>query len=120
MNELGLTVLLYALGLASICVVSAVGGRVRPRPVTAALGVLEVGALAQAGVDIWALTGGRHSPELATHIGYLLTSIAIIPITVATVRLDPGRWGSVALAVGCVLLAIVTLRLHATLDAGHG
>ena len=36
-----------------------------------------------------------------------------------TVAADPGRWGSAALAVGCVVLAVVALRMHQTSGVAH-
>jgi hypothetical protein len=44
-----------------------------------------------------------------------VSSLLILPVLVASVRFDPGRWGSVALATGCAALAIVCLRLEPTL-----
>ena len=50
-------------------------------------------------------------------MGYLLTSLIVLPVTAATMRMDAGRWGSSALAVGCVMLAVVSVRLHQTLGS---
>jgi hypothetical protein len=108
------TVIVYALGIAAVCTASAIAGRPRPRPVTPGLVILGLSAVTQAVVDVVALARGQHSPSMATHLGYLLTSVAVMPITAYAVRLDPGRWGSAALAVGCVLLTVVSLRLHQT------
>ena len=115
----GLTVILYALGLAGAYGIAAVGGHLRSRAVVPALAILELSVLVQAWLDAAAVLRGRHGPEVATHVGYLLTSVAVLPITVAAVRLDSGRWGSTALAVGCVLLAVVSLRLHQTLGVAR-
>ena len=114
-----LTVIVYALGIAGVCALAAITGRPRPRAVTAGLVILETSVLVQAVLDGVDVLRGRHGGDMATHVGYLLASVAIIPLTVATVRFDPGRWGSAALAVGCIVLAVVSLRLHQTLGAAH-
>jgi hypothetical protein len=114
---LRLTVIVYALGVMVVCTWSAVTGRARPSIVTAALAMLEIGVLGQALVDAIAVAQGRHGSELAVHLGYLATSVIVVPVAAASVRLDPRRWGSAALAIGCAVLAVVSLRLDQTL--GH-
>ncbi len=114
-RSLSLTIILYALGVALICVVVALAGRPRPPAVTVALVIAEVAAAGQALVDGARLVGGRHGPEVAANVGYLVTSLIVLPVAVAAVRLDPGRWGSVAVAIGCLLLSVVSIRLHQTI-----
>lgn len=62
--------------------------------------------------------GGAQPPEVATHWGYLATAPLILPATAGAVHLDGDRWGSAAMAVGCLILAVVLVRLAAT--SGHG
>lgn len=118
-RSLGLTIILYALAVAGVCAFAAVTGRRRSPSVNVGLVLLELAAMVQAALDGLQLIRGQHGPDVATNVGYLITSLIVLPFTCAAVRLDPGRWGSAALAVGCVLLAVVSLRLHQTLGSAH-
>jgi hypothetical protein len=115
----GLTVIVYAVGVAAVCALCAVAGRGRPTAVTPALAIVQISVVVQAVLDLAVLAGGAPSGQLAVHVGYLLVSLAILPIAAAMVRLDPGRWGSAALALGCVVVAVVSLRLHQTGVGAH-
>ncbi|SOD70906.1 hypothetical protein SAMN05892883_0537 [Jatrophihabitans sp. GAS493] len=119
-ESLNLATILYAVGLALWCLICAVGNRPRPPAFVAALIVLEVGVVLQALLDVAALLRGDHGDDVATNVGYLITSVLILPVTALAVRMDRGRWGSAALAVGCLLLAVVSARLLQTLGATDG
>ncbi|SDI87619.1 hypothetical protein SAMN05444157_0589 [Frankineae bacterium MT45] len=118
--SLNLATILYALGLALWCLGSAVRDRPRSPAFVAALIVLEIGLLLQAVLDVVALLRGQHGDEAATNVGYLVTSLLILPVTAAAVRMDRGRWGSAALAVGLLLVAVVSARLLQTLGSDGG
>jgi hypothetical protein len=114
-TALRLTVIAYAFGLATCCAAAALSGRRRSPTVTAAIGILQVAVILQATLDVVAVASGDRPDSLSVHVAYLVASVLIIPIVVASMRLDPQRWGSASLAVGCVTLAIVCLRLDQTL-----
>ena len=116
--SLGLTIVLYALALAAIGAGVALSGRPRPPAFALAVGTLEIALIGQALLDVLALADGR-AANVATNLGYLLTSLAVLPICAGSVRFDTGRWGTAALAVGCVLVVVVTLRLHQTAGSAH-
>ena len=113
MRSLGLTTLAYGLLLAAVAVTYVATGRDRPRPFTAALVILEVAVIAVAAVDLAHFFGESHT-EPATHLGYLAVAPLIIPAAAAAVQMDRTRWGSAALAVGCLVQFVVTLRLFQT------
>jgi hypothetical protein len=115
----GLTVIAYAAGVATVCALCAVVGCTRPSAITPALAIVQLSVVVQAVLDLAVLVGGAPSGEFAVHIGYLLVSLAILPIAIAMVQLDPNRWGSAALALGCVVVAVVSLRLHQTGAGAH-
>jgi hypothetical protein len=114
---LALTVIGYALAVGVACLVPAVRGTPRSALVVPALAVVELGVTAQALLDVVALWHGPRPIELATHVGYLLASLVLVPVAAGSVRLDDSRWGSAALALGCLLVAVVTVRLHQTARA---
>ncbi len=116
-----LAVVIYALGVAAVCAATAIRARPRGPLLVPALIVIQLGTLIQAALDASELAAGAHPAETSTHLGYLVVSVAILPIAAGSVRLDDSRWGTTALAIGCVLVAIVSIRLHQTLaPARHG
>ena len=114
-------VVAYALGVAVVCAFTALRGRRRHPLILPALLVIEFCVLVQAVLDLVHLAGGPRPAALAVHIGYLAASVVILPLAVGSVRLDEGRWATAAVGIGCVIVAVVSLRLHQTLDpAGSG
>lgn len=110
-----LAIVLYALCVAVACAVTALRGRSRSPLIGPMLILIEFCLLAQAAVDLVHLAAGPRPAELATHVGYLAASVIVLPAAAASVRLEGNRWGSAALAVGCVVAAVVSIRLHQTL-----
>jgi hypothetical protein len=79
--------------------------------------MLQVGAVGYAALDGIALLRSDHGPGTITNAGYLLTAVAVLPVTATVVELDRGRWGNAAFGIGCLLLAVVSFRMHQTLGA---
>jgi hypothetical protein len=77
-----------------------------------ALGVLEGALVAQAVLAIvWTAQGNRPT-ELATFIGYLIASVLVLPFAVLLSYLERTKWGSVIVMAGCVVTAVLMLRLY--------
>ena len=57
------------------------------------------------------LIAGEHPVELVTFIGYLLTTVLVLPAGVLLARLEPTRWGSVIGGGSALVVAVLTLRL---------
>jgi len=115
-DALATTVVAYALGLAAWAALRAArGGGGISREQAAAAMVLEValaGQAAAAGVA-WAL--GHEPGEPGAAAGYLIASVAILPLTVRHARDGDGsRWDPAVLLVGAVAVAAVVLRLRVT------
>lgn len=119
-SSFSLAVVLYALGLAAVCAVIAVRGAARGPLLLPALAMVEIVVIIQAALDLTRLARGAHPAELATHVGYLIASIVIVPVAAGAIRLDEGPWGSAALAIGCLVVAVVSIRLHQTLGPHRG
>jgi hypothetical protein len=90
-----------ALGLAGVVV--ALGRRYRRALVL--VGVLELGLLAQAGLDVAGLVAGHRPESLPTHVAYLVTSVVLLPAAVAW-----ARGTGLVVAVGLVSVAVVVVR----------
>jgi hypothetical protein len=115
-------VLLYAALLAGWALVVAVMRR-RPGPgLLGGLVLLELTLVAQAVLDGIGLAAGHRVAEPATHLGYLVTSVVLLPLLLGLTR-PPRRAGSRPVAAGltaavivvaCAAVVVVDARLVAT------
>jgi hypothetical protein len=73
-------------------------------------GLLVVRALAGLGP----LLGPDKPPSTSTYVGYLLASVAVVPIAMKSVEGDRAVWSSVVIAVAAVAVAVIGVRLEMT------
>jgi FtsH-binding integral membrane protein len=118
-DSFNLSVIGYALALAAICAMASLGGRPRRPAVSAALGFLQIAVVVAALLDVIRLVRADEGAQVVTNLGYLVTSVIVLPVIATAVRMDLGRWGNAAAAVGCVLLAVISLRLHQTVGSNR-
>ena len=71
----------------------------------------------QAVVAAGKLAGGERVESSPTVSGYLIASVALLPIA-ATFAREGDRWDSAALIIGCAALAVVDWRLSILWAAG--
>lgn len=93
------------------------GARDRPPGGGLLRGLLALQALllVQAAVAVVRLLGsGERPPSVGTYAGYLLLSVLLLPGAFALVVEERTRYGSLLLAGGCLVVAVVELRLQAT------
>ncbi|MFI5691031.1 hypothetical protein ACIA58_04285 [Kribbella sp. NPDC051586] len=77
-----------------------------------ALGVIEVGLLVQLVIGIVQLTGTDRDVSGPFFVGYLIGSLIILPIGAFWALAESSRWGAGALAIACVVIPILELRLY--------
>jgi hypothetical protein len=109
-----LTWALVALSLAAMvyAVVLAARNKRIDWTVLGALGVIEVGLLAQLVVGIVQFAGTDRDVSGPFFIGYLIGSLIILPMGAFWALAESSRWGAGALAVACLVIPILELRLH--------
>ncbi len=90
----------------------------RPRALDRAVVVLEGGLVLRAMLGVGAIVSGQHAFPGGTHVAYLVTSVAILPVALGTLVDDQTRWSAAVLAVTCLAVLVVALRLQMTWD-GH-
>lgn len=114
--HLAVTIALYAAFLAAWAIGAALLGRPRGRTHGVALVALELAAVVQVTLDVAGLLAGHRPPQPATHLGYLVASLVVLPIALSSAgpAEDDGPWGSAIAAVGCCAMAVVALRLRVT------
>ena len=72
--------------------------------------------LVQAGVAVYRLVQGTDTPSsTATYGGYLLLTLLLLPGAFALVAEERSRYGSLVLGAACLVVAVVELRLQASL-----
>ena len=74
--------------------------------------LLEVGLLVVAAIGVIAWIGGDAPAEPVVFFFYLLACLAIPPLMVWWGRGEPGRWGSGVVAIACLVLAVLVLRVE--------
>jgi hypothetical protein len=109
-----LTWALVALSLAAMvyAVVLAARDKRIDWPLLGVLGVVEVGLLAQLVIGIVQLVQTSRDVSGPFFIGYLVGSLLILPIGALWALAESSRWGAGALAVACLVIPIIELRLH--------
>ena len=116
-ESLNSAVVLYAAGLAVWALVSAVRGAPLARGQLAALVALELGLVLQAAIALGGLVLGSEPREPATSLGYLAASVLILPAVIPSAR-SRSRWDTGVIAIVCLALAVVSVRLRATWGRG--
>ena len=74
--------------------------------------VAEVAALVQVLVAVVQAVRGERPQEVATFVGYALTSVLAPPIGAVWALSDKSRWGTGAAGVAVLVLAVLTLRMQ--------
>lgn len=87
--------------------------RARPRPLDIAVYVLEGGLVLRAMIGLAQMISGDESSSV-THIGYLVATVAILPLVLNMLEGDRSRWSSAILGVAALVIVVVLLRLQAT------
>ncbi|NEA35910.1 hypothetical protein [Streptomyces sp. SID13031] len=76
------------------------------------IGVVEVALLGQLVVGIVQLVGTDRDVSGPFFVGYLIGSLLILPIGALWALAESSRWGAGALAIACVVIPVLELRLH--------
>ncbi|MDQ3455902.1 MAG: hypothetical protein M3513_10675, partial [Actinomycetota bacterium] len=75
--------------------------------------VLAIGTacVVQALVAVVLFIRGPRPDEPETFLGYLLSSVLIVPAAWLWARVEPGRWGNGVLCIGCLTLSVMIVRM---------
>lgn len=110
----GLVVALVGASLLAALILGIEGARGRD-PLWWHLGVaaaLELLLLVQAVVSVvLLLEGGQIVGSTGVFVAYLIGTLLVLPVTLLWGLGDPSRWTLVALAVACLVVAVLVLRL---------
>ena len=106
----GLMLLVAAYGVAAL-VLTAVGRAPREYLVIAS-GVLSILVLVQVLIAIGFLVAGERPDEPGTFVGYLVIAVILLPLGTLWALAERSRWGTAVLAVACLALVVVLVRLQ--------
>jgi hypothetical protein len=62
-------------------------------------------------VSVIHLAQGQRPHEFGTFVGYLFAIFLIVPVAAVLARMEPTRWGSVIATAGCLVDAVLIVRL---------
>ena len=116
-------VLSTAIAIYAGCVALVAAGcfaRRRPRPefLDKLVLVLEGALIVRAMLGVGAMATHAHAYPGATHVAYLITSVAILPVTMAFVTEDRSHWSAAVVVIACVALVVIAVRVQMTWS-GH-
>jgi len=80
-------------------------------------GVVEALLVLQAIVATVRLIGGTRPDSTGTFVGYLIGSLLVLPLGVLWALEERTRWSSVVLALACLTVGIIVLRMNAVWDS---
>ena len=104
----------YGVLVTLLAVLAAVRWRARPPWLTSMVWMLEFlhGVRAVGGVGT--LLAGDRPASLTTYVGYLATSVLVLPIAVQAVEEDESVWSVWVIAIASVAVSVVGWRLMVT------
>jgi len=73
---------------------------------------VEVAAVVQVLVSIVQAVRGERPHEVATFVGYALTSVLVAPVGALWALSDKSKWGTGAAGVAALVLAVLTVRMQ--------
>ncbi|HEY5515266.1 MAG TPA: hypothetical protein VIK12_03560 [Pengzhenrongella sp.] len=106
---------LVVAALALVLVVWAGVFALRDRPVVLnqllGAAVVEVAILAEAIVAVVHVVGGAHVREPGTFVGYMFTTLVVLPFAASWAFAERTRWSSVVMVVAGITVAFLQVRL---------
>ena len=106
----GLIVLAAAYGVSAL--VLTVLGRAPREYLVIASAALTVLVLVQVLIAAVLLVAGDRPDELGTFVGYLIVAVILLPLGTLWALAERSRWGTAALAIACLALVVVVIRLQ--------
>ncbi len=77
-----------------------------------AFALLELAAVVHLIVAVVLLATGQRPDDLATFVGYQVVALLVLPAALVWGIADRSRWSPAVLAVGCLTLAVMTVRMQ--------
>jgi hypothetical protein len=104
----------YGVLVAVLAAYSAMRWRARPPWLSSMAWMLELLHVVRAVAGVGAVLGGSTPASTVTFVGYLLTSVAVIPVALRAVEDDESVWAVWVIAIAAVTVSVVGWRLMVT------
>jgi hypothetical protein len=115
LDQISYVVVGYAGLVLLLAAYSARRWRERPPWLDSMAWMLEVLLGIRALAGLGALAGGDRPDSTATHVGYLLASVCVVPLALGSTKEDRGPWSIGVLAVAVVAVGVISVRMMMTL-----
>ena len=104
----------YGVLVTVLAVLSAVRWRARPPWLGSMVWMLEFLHGVRAVGGLGSLLAGDRPSSMTTYVGYLLTSVALLPLAMQSVEEDESVWSAWVIALAAVAVTVVGWRLMVT------
>jgi hypothetical protein len=111
-DALAITIIVAALLVSAVSGLMALLNRPPRVAQLAGLALVELVLLVQAVTAMGRMFTGDRPDQLATFVGYLLTALLIPPLAALLGASERTRWGSVIVAVACLVVPVMVVRLQ--------
>lgn len=109
---LATVVITVALLMAGWTVLLALRGRRFGAATLGGLAIVEFAAVIQLVVAMVLLALGRRPDALATFLGYHVVALLVLPAALVWSATERSRWSPAVLTIGCLALAVMTVRMQ--------
>lgn len=114
LTQISVVVIGYAGFVALVSLFSIVRWRARPPWLVSLVWMLEFLLVVRALAGLAALGSGRPD-EFATYLGYLVSSVCVLPIAIGSIdQDDEGAWSAGVIAVAAIAVTVIAVRLQQT------
>jgi asparagine N-glycosylation enzyme membrane subunit Stt3 len=115
LDQISIVVVGYAALVLLVSAYSAYRWGERPPWLDSMAWMLEVLLVIRALAGLGALAGGDSPASATTHVGYLISSVCVIPIALRSVAEDRGPWSIGVVAVAVLAVGVISVRMMMTL-----
>jgi hypothetical protein len=115
LDQISWVVVGYAALVALLAAYSAYRWRERPPWLASMAWMLEVLLAVRALAGLGVLASGERPDDSATHLGYLVASVCVMPLALRSVQDDTGAWSLGVLAVAALGVGVISVRMVMTL-----
>jgi hypothetical protein len=115
LDQISWVVIGYAALVVLVAAYSAYRWRERPPWLASLAWMLELLLSVRALAGLGVLASGERPDDYATHLGYLVASVCVMPLALRSVQDDTGAWSLGVVGVAALAVAVISVRMVMTL-----
>ena len=104
----------YAVLVAVLALVVALRRQARPRWLDQMVWMLELLVVVRALAGLGPLVGDVKPDSTSTYVGYLISSVCVLPIAMKSIEGDRAVWSSAVVTVAALAIGVIAVRLEMT------